>query len=155
MLKTCSSFITCHYQIYIPLLKELISTRNVSRLCRPRSKTSFLHHDCRTKQQWPMQWRRALEYLTFFLDWRTECLDLWTQTDIFQHPNSPDFFSLMLQLIQVPKFLCPRRKGLFYPVGQISLLVFYFFYFLPLHSAFLPHFCLLTKFCLPRLYLEL
>lgn len=135
-----------------PSAKGIKSTRNVSRFCRPRSKTSFLHHDCRTKQQWPMQWRRTLEYLTFFLDW-SKCMDLWTQTDIFQHLSSPDLFSLMLQLIQAPKLLCPPRKGLFYPVGQISFLIF--FNFLPLHSTFLPHFCLLTKFCLPRLYLEL
>lgn len=104
MLKTCSLFMTCHYQIYIPMPMEL-NPRGMFQDCL-RSKAWFLHHNCRRNNSEEGLWN-----VTAFFFWTpSKCMDIWTQNDIFQHLNSSNLFWLKRQLIQVPNLWDPEER---------------------------------------------
>lgn len=131
-----------------PYANGIKSTWNVSRLCSLRSKTWFLHRDCHRVNSEEGLWNIT----HFFPGPRVNVWICGQKNDIFQHPNSSNWcFSL---------FKYPRSGTLKNGIMLSSRTDFLGFFIPPTpHTSplniFAPFFCLLTKFCLPRLYMEL
>lgn len=73
----------------------------------------------------------------FFPD-SSRCMELWKQTNVSQHLNSPHLFLLMLQLIRAPKLPCPEEKDY---VIQSDRFPCFFFVFFKMFYLSTQHFC--------------
>lgn len=156
MLKTCSLFITCHYQIYVPLLKELNPLGMFQDFAGQEARLHFCVMTVAQNNSGRCSEEGLWNISPFF----------WTEVNVWIYGHKPIFSSIWTLLIcffywcftsfKHPSSCVHEEKDYFIQSDRFPCWFFlYFFYFLPLHSTFLPHFCLLTKFCLPRLYLEL